>query len=197
MGKINKAKRRQQLFEVYSTNLSFYSNAAGRFVCPICEAVFGAEALQKPLQVDIAHVYPASCGGKPETMTCSACNSRMGHTYDHHIATDHRYIEAFRRDGKGKVRARMHFEGGSAGVEFSANGGGFHFNVIGSQTNPKEQQALIALSQRRDFKFELTFPAPDPSYMDVAILHSAYWRCSVSSATSTWDTQIRNGFGES
>lgn len=92
----SRAERRIRLYDLYEKNLSHYIDGVKRFVCPICTKAFSREAvLPDSLQVDLAHCYPESCGGKLETLTCKKCNGDIGGTYDTHLAKEHQIHRAF------------------------------------------------------------------------------------------------------
>jgi hypothetical protein len=180
MSKISRAERRQHLFELYSTNCAFYwPDFVGNFRCPICGNYFGKESLQGgALAVDIAHVYPKACGGKPETMTCCACNNWMGRKYDHHVAVEHRTYNALHPQKEGTITGRLRFDGGSVGIELSRNATGFLFHEVRQQTNPAERNALIKLMQEGagdgKVRFRLEHRWISDRHLNTAILHSAY-----------------------
>jgi hypothetical protein len=170
-----RARRRSQLFDLYSKNLAFFDGGefAGRFVCPICSLRFCADAVRPPNPaLDLAHVYPESTGATLETLTCKNCNSRMGHRYDHHLSMEHRFQDAMK--GGKPYPARMAFEGGSAGIEFSHNEGRVEVKVIGAQTDPNALTLLVAGLQTPDFKFDIEHRYCEPVRHKVALLHAAH-----------------------
>jgi hypothetical protein len=104
----------------------------------------------------------------------------MGQLYDHQLTAEHRTHDVLQPDSKRTLTGRMTFAGGSVGVEFSRRGGGFTFNEIGEQTNPKERDAFIEAmeedAKQGKFKFrlesrELGLSVP---HLFTALLHSAY-----------------------
>lgn len=170
--------RRHRLFSLYSGNLSHYTDDArfmGKFVCPICEDVFGPESIAPgSLAIDIAHVYSDACGGKAYTLTCKKCNSRMGRLCDSQISIMHKANRAL-LVGDEALRGRLRFPGGSVGVEWQARNGGYHLQVVGQQTSPQQEEALKAFMRAgHDPSFKVTFPWVSDGRVNLALLHSAY-----------------------
>src|SRR5687768_9580483 len=130
-----KDAERRRLFAVYSKNLEFFQPLfAGHFACPICGQLFNEKALEPPLGVDLAHVYPESCGGKYATLTCSKCNNRLGTNFDHHVAMEKKLYDALSGKGAGTIDGRIYTDVGDMGVTISRRGDHFHFQVIPKQT---------------------------------------------------------------
>jgi hypothetical protein len=102
----------------------------------------------------------------------------MGRKYDHHLAVEHRTYNAFMPEREGKIDGRVTFDGGSIGVELSRNEGGFIFNEIPKQTNPKERDALIKAMQQSatdgNFTFRVEHKWVSAPHLSTAVLHSAY-----------------------
>ena len=92
----DRAERRRRLFRLYSANLAIHIPADEGFcACPICLDGYNDAGVEpQTLALDIAHVYPESCGGGPETLTCKRCNSRMRSMYESHVAKDYQIVDA-------------------------------------------------------------------------------------------------------
>lgn len=188
MGKSTR-KQRLALFDLYAADFSLATTdflrvdgppPDGTCVCPICRVghLRDSVAATEPgteTTMDIAHVWPESCGGTLVTLTCKKCNSRIGSKYDSQIAEDYAVVAALGGEGAGTINGRMYFEGGSIGVEFKRDQNGFHLNEIAAQTNPEDTKRFLDLPRPGEqLKFKLVWKHPDPMRHSVAILHSAY-----------------------
>jgi hypothetical protein len=171
-----KDAERRRLFALYAKNLEvFRPECAGHFACPICGQGFNEDALNAPVAVDLAHIYPASCGGKYATLTCATFNNRLGSNFDHHVAMDHKLYDALSGKGTGSIDGRIVTEVGDMGVTVSVRGSHVQFEHIEKQTKPGTGQAM------RDFwmaqnKVECTFSGPrfDPKRHAVSTLASGF-----------------------
>ena len=169
---------RRRLFDLYSANLAhFRPEFSGKFACPICGRIFSREAVESDsLAVDLAHVFPESCGGKVTTLTCRECNNRMGHEYDHHFAQERRLHEAMGGQGNEFVKGRVSYSTGeNAGVEVARRGDGVHINFISKQTHPDHLKRIWEMPTKSgDFQFTLTTRGLDDTRLYVASLHTGY-----------------------
>jgi hypothetical protein len=89
-----KERKRRQLFDLFSKNLSYIKRYPGirvepdeedTYFCPICLSLFTREEglSNKPEYcLTLEDVPPASLGGKPLILTCKACNSWAGAELD-------------------------------------------------------------------------------------------------------------------
>lgn len=65
------------LFDIFSANLELYrKELGGRFMCPLCLRVFSREQIRSDLSK--AHIIPQFLGGRDWTLTCRACNNKVG-----------------------------------------------------------------------------------------------------------------------
>jgi hypothetical protein len=170
----SKAARRRELFEVYAANAAYYApQHAGKFVCPICAVVHGPEAARpENLGVDLAHVYPRSCGGKLQTLTCSKCNSTIGSKYDSQLTIEHRGHADIKT---GRLAARVFFQGGNIGVTVrKTSDTHIHYNILPDRTNPAHLEAFKALIATKGAAFQTQFKWIHSDRHNAAVLHSAY-----------------------
>lgn len=173
-----KTKIRRKLFDLYAANIRFFEpEHAGRFVCPICGRVYNEGALDPAnLLVDIAHVFPRSCGGRLATLACRDCNSHVGARHESHLARCFQLWDALSGHGQGKVNARVQFATGeSLGVEVSRRGDHYHFQHIPDQCNPQDQKSIVRHAVNGEqFNFTMTTRGFEPHRTGVAMLHAAY-----------------------
>lgn len=174
------SEKRRRLFKLYSANAAIFAPEYSQYCpCPICLSGFGERAIEADtLLMDIAHVFPKSCGGNggPKVLTCKQCNSRIGREYDSEFAYDSKLVAALDGSGNGCVATRIRLPGGtSIGTEFRKQNGGFRFDLIPKQTNPVERDRLIkSLRETGDLSFTMDLRTPDPKRYPVSLLHSAY-----------------------
>jgi hypothetical protein len=170
----NNAKRRAALFDLYAKNAALYLDlAADLFICPICGDGFTSKALDEPLEVDVAHVHPSSCGGELETLTCRKCNNRMGSRYDSQLAIEHRTHTSI-RSAERPLAARLVFEGGDVGVRVFRTGNHFDIKMMKEWTKAEHGQLLETTLKTGSPKFTLKHRWVDQDRLSVAVLHSAY-----------------------
>jgi hypothetical protein len=88
-------RQREKLFLLYAQNLLLYwPDATDQFICPICRRIFDRIALNKrDPEVILAHVIPKKIDGKLVTLSCRACDNRIGTIYDAHVAKEKRHHE--------------------------------------------------------------------------------------------------------
>jgi HNH endonuclease len=187
MGK-NTREQRLKIFDLYAADFALATtdilrvdgSPDGVCVCPICRTGYFRDsvAAMKPgtePTMDLAHVWPESCGGNLVTLTCKKCNSRIGSKYDSQIARDYAVVAALGGEGAGTINGRIHFDGGSVGVAIKRDQNGFHLNEIAKQTNPEHSKKFLDLPRSGEpLEFKLVWKHPDPMRHSVAILHSAY-----------------------
>jgi hypothetical protein len=171
-------KKRRRLYDLYVANFGLYhAPAPDLFVCPVCLMGFGRWALDKPLSVDLAHVYPEAAGGRAVTLTCKGCNGRIGGKYDDQIVREHRGYDAFNPQVGGAYPVRLYTKDGtSVGMSVTTTPAGqLLFNEIPQQTDERARQAYIAafMSGGHD-TFKMVARWLDPRRHDVAILHAAH-----------------------
>jgi hypothetical protein len=168
-------ERRRNLFRLYSAQVSFYApQHKGLFLGPICGTRFGPEAVESDtLQVDLAHVYPKSVGGKLETLACCKCNSTMGTKFDSQIAVEHRLQNAMGR-GTDSIPARMDFDGGSVGGRVSRSGKSWHFEMVESWSKREHVEALTECFAGLPRWAVRTYERIDNPRHNAAILCAAY-----------------------
>ena len=171
------AKRRQWLFDLYAANAAVHLEgcSGNDFYCPVCESHFDRTALNHPVRLDIAHVYPAACGGSQVTMTCKACNSRIGYRFDSHLTNEKRLIDAMGGSGLGTIDVRAKVQGVSIGAQISRCGDHFDVRQIQKQSHPKTVQEIkdrMTAGCAAHVSFEM--PAPDEKRIAASLLHSAY-----------------------
>lgn len=175
----NREQRRLQLFDLYAENASLYfPSLKSQFICPLCRQVFGRDSVKvKSLEVDLAHVYPKSCGGKLETLTCKNCNSRMGSRADSHLVHQHRVNRAL-SDGteQDAIPARLQVFGEEIGIRLHRDGTAT--KLVGSEKH-SDPKCVTALEQKLKAgavpdKGSITFRWVDGRMVRLAELHSAF-----------------------
>jgi hypothetical protein len=172
--------RRRALARTYIANAALHfpgdAEVAGRFMCPICFDDFPIEAVETDdPEVNLAHVWPESLGGKLATLACTACNSEMGTKYEHHLCLDFKLVDAF--TGKAKVNGRlMTTDGSSMGVTITKpRPNHFHLDEIEAQTHKKQAELITtAMASGKMVNLTMTFRTPDTARFCVALLHSAH-----------------------
>lgn len=77
-----------QLFDVFSANLSLYFDIQDHFLCPLCNRLFDRTGLAKNFnsmrELSFAHFIPDKLGGRIGTLTCTRCNNTVGSTIEAH-----------------------------------------------------------------------------------------------------------------
>jgi hypothetical protein len=174
----NKKRLRQELFDFYSTNLSIHRpELEGRFACPICLGLFDQNALTNPQRLTVAHIYPGALGGSLTTLTCAACNHRMGTEFDSHVVNQARSARA---SADGKLIARMRFGNSTkdVGVELSLNGEIKGISVSGEHSNPAavtELKTYMGAMTSTGATLHLSVPLGfNPKRLETGLWHSAY-----------------------
>jgi hypothetical protein len=82
----NKKIRKNDLFSLYAQNLSVYCpEYTDQFLCPICLNEFSRKDLDL---LTCAHVFPNKLGGRLLTLSCTACDSRIGHEFNWHAVAE-------------------------------------------------------------------------------------------------------------
>jgi len=173
-------RKRQELFNLLSANLELYDpDNAGKFRCPICLDVFGADSIIGPQpKVDLAHVYSESCGGKIETLACADCNSHVGTWFENDLVKEHRLWSNIQSPDHGIV-AKLEFpEGFAVNARFYSTGPAkTNIEVLAEKNNPKNVElfkAAISKPNLSTLNFTLNVPTYHQRKLDVALLHAAY-----------------------
>jgi hypothetical protein len=126
----NRRQKREELFNRYTKNLSFYAprlsdiDVSDCFICPVCFKIFPRSILHSALS--LSHVVPHAAGGRMETLACSQCDNGIGHTSDRQQADEKKFAEFCERKGSlpGCIKDRgTRFNGklcwGTEGPEFT------------------------------------------------------------------------------
>ena len=75
----------ERLFDVYSTNLSWYvPHLDSSFLCPLCGQLFSRDAIEAR-KLSVEHIVPSKAGGQLKTLTCTKCNNDTGSKLDKHF----------------------------------------------------------------------------------------------------------------
>jgi hypothetical protein len=137
------ARLRERLFDDYGGRLATVGGqAAGTFVCPLCQKPFNREALvgDNP-RLTLAHVLPEALGGSYCTLTCAACNNDAGSTLEAFLLNRFRAEDVMQ--GVGTVLGRLEGAFGSVDVEFQAAPSGQPWTVlVDRQTDPAAMRKL-------------------------------------------------------
>jgi len=81
-----KKELKNELFSLYAQNLSIYRpECVDQFLCPICLRDFDRDNLDL---LTHAHVFPEKLGGRLLTLSCTACDSRIGHEFNWHAVAE-------------------------------------------------------------------------------------------------------------
>ena len=177
----NELEKRRWLFRILSANFAqFVPQHAGLFACPICGNLHKAQAVEPPVRVDLAHVYPDACGGTMETLTCKPCNSRIGSIYDGQLALEQRTHDLMTgKEGvnfKGKFRLEG-VEGATIQGNITSDKDGIRFNEKPFNSNPEHIKRITdALKNTPIDKIKpvFKFTSHDPKRVSVSLLHAAY-----------------------
>ncbi|MBN2502846.1 MAG: HNH endonuclease, partial [Anaerolineales bacterium] len=95
-----KQKKKEKLFDLYSTSLAINSNLTDWFICPLCHRGFKKEHLES---LTLEHIIPQSLGGKLVTLTCWKCNKRVGQVltgYEQDTKKRNKSIDLLRSDSR-------------------------------------------------------------------------------------------------
>ena len=84
---MNKRKNlKNELFTLYAKNLSIYlPEYTDRFLCPICLNEFGRDELNL---LACAHVFPEKLEGELLTLSCAACDNKIGSEFNWHAVEE-------------------------------------------------------------------------------------------------------------
>lgn len=192
-------KRRQKIFEVYSSNLSNVSkkhniklvidgqeidpSVVHVYICPLCCKGFSRELLDQkafnnPLTIE--DVPPESVQGKPILLTCKACNNNSGHKVDHAIQAYLKAESFIKRLPDSEIRTKIKLNSGRSynatakiethrGITFSSN------------PNPKIKEDFKDLEKnwnRSNVKFSFQMPAKKAllfAYLRTGLLLAFYY----------------------
>jgi len=172
-------QKRLALFDVYSQNASFFetSRTQGIFVCPICLRCWERIAcVGKDCSVNLAHVYPASCGGNVETLACASCNSKLGSKYDSQIALEHKINAAWNEESDCAIAASVKLFDEKVQVNLSRTPRGMMMVMSGAHNSPEVVERLSKRLEGNigDFEFTILHRAVDVIRFRVAILYGAH-----------------------
>ena len=147
------------------------------FLCPICLRAFDHGALGTngiPQLVDIAHTFPALCGGTlgKATLTCRECNNRIGSELESHVARGFRFHEAPGGHG-GKVWGHVEFDGIKIPTTITSSPSGFSLGQHFAHAPPKALERMAQQMQEGE-KVTITIRWLHPHKYSAAMLHSAY-----------------------
>jgi hypothetical protein len=170
-------QRRVRLFGLYAANAAIHLKdcSGSDFFCPLCLEHFDSTALDHPVKVDIAHVYPSACGGTLVTMTCKSCNSRAGHQFDSELAKEKDAFNALSGQGTGTIDVRVRVQGIPIGAQISRRGDHFDIVQIKKQSHPnavEDIKAKMVPGSPANISFE--HDKPDEKRIGASLLHSAY-----------------------
>jgi hypothetical protein len=173
-------EKRQKLFHVLAANQNMYApNSGGLFNCPICFKPFGPESVEgdNPL-VNLAHVYPDSCGGNVTTLACAECNTRIS-KWESHLAIAKKHKDVM--DGQGDLKATMRFpQFGNARVRGRLSkdeSGGMRFIANPKLTSKTEKERIEEGMKDRDpasVQPHIELKHPDHTKITGTLLHAAY-----------------------
>jgi hypothetical protein len=174
---------RGRLFDLLSRNLSLVDPTQRHVVvCPLCLAILPRSDLagENP-RVSLAHIIPASLGGKVATLTCTRCNNHGGSALEAFLVE--RLTAEDRMAGVGRTSGRLSGKFGNIGVEFeySPHTQAWAFHVVPSRSNQSDIDQLERRLQEAvqdpasSLHFELTAKFRHrPREVEAAIHQSAY-----------------------
>ncbi len=195
-------KRRQRLFQIYSTNLKLiieklnwkigFNNDNGEFeevhnpyICPICTKLFNQDSLNQtnknPLTLE--DVPPSSLGGKPVILTCKYCNNNLGGSklesqlnWDLGVEPFMKGIPNSEIDANYEINKRIKTKGKLVYLDKRKFWFKFH-----SSSNPNLNQELEELKNHwQGSTIKLNFQAPNKRIVSLALLRIAYLKmCSL------------------
>jgi len=185
MAQMRAKDQRRFLFDLYSKNLMFHSDSVGnQFICPICGPVtgriFGPDAIIGPaLTVDLAHIYPDSCGGRAATLTCKKCNNRIGGKFDEQLERERKVHDAFNPSKRAHIKARLKLATGDVGIHLSNNNNVFEMRIIKEHTNPASLKAFEEAAKNSAIDFQtiginLVMAWFNEKRASVSLWHSAF-----------------------
>ena len=115
---------------------------AGRYVCPLCLAPFGRDALDGRT-LTLEHVPPESMGGKGVVLTCKACNHGSGTMFDSQMEKIDRYHGFGSERATKPIPIEIHVDDAiERGELMSKDGKTWEMSPIARRTHP-EHSALI------------------------------------------------------
>lgn len=177
-----RAHRRQRLFQEYSRSLAMVrADLKGKFQCPICLEIFSERDLREG-KLSLAHIFPASVGGRYVTLTCSDCNSLCGrHQEAHFHRLDKQEDFWFAKRGQRRESIKeITIAGKKLKVRMVLNPPGHtvEFHLLEDVTSPKDMQDLLGHLRRCRPGWVDIFIPTAPEYNEwlakVSLLTSAY-----------------------
>lgn len=176
----NEAKRiknkREQLFTIYSKNLSFYKpELTSHFICPVCKNIFSRNDINK---LSLAHIIPESMGGRQVTLACSQCDNRIGHDFDWHLSQEKKLVERI-KDNRG-IYSKLKLNDGSKSYPIIfeghlSNNGHFDMHIrppnnVPSSIWKKRMDELTNNNNRVNIKIDLF----NPERRNISYIYSSF-----------------------
>jgi len=176
----NELMMRKRLFKLYAANLPFYlddKSFTGLFGCPICMRPFSEESiLPETLEVNLAHIYQKSLGGKLCTLACKKCNSRLGERYEPHLTLEAKMHRAFDGTGTSSIDGFINWQGKRIPAKMNMDEEGR--NVVLSPHLAKMPEVLALQAHLKtnptDQPLHLSTNFPERQRQEIASLASAY-----------------------
>jgi hypothetical protein len=177
------AEKRKRLFDLYSTNLSFYApDAPELFVCPLCSVAFGRDALEGDNVLTLEHCISGKLGGTIETLTCQHCNNNHGSQFDAHLVSKHRNEDSMLGLGGTPLKGSLKIGGSKvqARVTIQSDPKQIVIQFVPKASHPAHVKAVIREIEEKGkipdaLKFNLTWSMgyARRNY-EVALLRSAF-----------------------
>lgn len=177
-------RSKKDLFQTFSRNLSLYVPfIQDQFACPLCLETFERSSIKSILSK--AHIVPKKAGRNEYTLTCAACNSRLGHRCDDAL------VESLRSGTEGfPTKGEIWVEDGKTGgpVSNAYISGKLPNEPYGipeikvdlptEWTNPTVVDQLRDRIQRltgdKNASISIRFRVPDQDRVNLSLLASAY-----------------------
>lgn len=114
-----RARRREQLFDCYASNLAAYRpELQNVFLCPLCFRLFDRDSLTRN-DASIEHILPHSLGVREAiTLTCRRCNNRVSELLDAALVNRFRAEDALSGLSHQPLKARVQIGNGEMGVNW-------------------------------------------------------------------------------
>ncbi len=110
-------ERKEQLFNLYASNLSLYMpELKDIFMCPLCGERFPRTSIHSN-DVTIEHIIPQGIGGRLTTLTCKSCNNTDGSSLDSHLVQKLRHDDILAGKSELPLRATIKIGEGELGAD--------------------------------------------------------------------------------
>ena len=150
---------------------------ADAYICPLCQHVYAIAHDALTLE----HVPPESVGGKPNLVTCKACNNNQGANLDFYLTNELEISHNLSHLDTIPQKSRIAFNGVEIkGQTTFSKSEGFKFMISPNNNNPIEFESFVkeARNAKEGYKIKLTANITNhkrnADYANIALLKSAY-----------------------